>query len=74
MDLRQSVSPGDIFWVFRSRTSSGAWQPSVFAGIVKKMDAIRPGLRKILDGQRGMLAIVLNGGAIKVGDAISVEP
>ena len=39
-----------------------------------KMDAIRPGLRKTLDGQRGMLAIVLNGGAIKVGDTISVEP
>ena len=38
------------------------------------MDAIRPGLPKILDGQRGMLAIVLNSGAIKVGDAISVEP
>ena len=35
----------------------------------QKLDAIRPGLRKILDGQRGMLAIVLNGGAIKVGDA-----
>ena len=40
----------------------------------QKMDAIRPGLRKILDGQRGMLAIVLNGGAIKVGDAVTVEP
>ncbi len=40
----------------------------------QKMDAIRPGLRKILDGQRGMLAIVLNGGAIKVGDSICVEP
>ena len=40
----------------------------------QKMDAIRPGLRKILDGQRGMLAIVLNGGAIKVGDSVCVEP
>ena len=40
----------------------------------QKMDAIRPGLRKTLDGQRGMLAIVLNGGAIKVGDTIRVEP
>ena len=40
----------------------------------QKMDAIRPGLREIIDGQRGMLAIVLNGGAIKVGDTICVEP
>ena len=39
-----------------------------------KMDAIRPGLRKTLDGQRGMLAIVLNGGRIKVGDTVRVEP
>ena len=60
----------------------GFWQPSINMGMAtigfyepcQKMDAIRPGLRKILDGQRGMLAIVLNGGAIKVGDAISVEP
>ena len=40
----------------------------------QKMDAIRPGLRKTLDGQRGMLAIVLNGGAIKVGDTVRIEP
>ena len=39
-----------------------------------KMDAIRPGLRKTLDGQRGMLAIVLNGGAIKLGDTVRIEP
>jgi len=39
-----------------------------------KMDAIRGGLRKKLDGRRGMLATVINGGAIKVGDSIRIEP
>ena len=39
-----------------------------------KMDAIRPGLRQRLDGRRGMLATVINGGPIKVGDPIRIEP
>ena len=40
----------------------------------ERMDAIRPGLREILDHRRGMLAVVVNGGPIKVGDSIRVEP
>ena len=39
-----------------------------------KMDAIRAGLRKKLAGRRGMLATVINGGPIKVGDSIRIEP
>ncbi len=39
-----------------------------------KMDAIQPGLREKLDGRRGMLAVVINGGDIKVGDQARVEP
>ena len=39
-----------------------------------KMDAIRPGLREGLNGRRGMLATVINGGSIKVGDSIRLEP
>ena len=39
-----------------------------------KMDAIRPGRREGRDGRRGMLAIVINGGSIKVGDSIRLEP
>ena len=39
-----------------------------------KMDAIQPGLRQKLDGRRGMLAVVINGGDIKVGDQARVEP
>ena len=37
-----------------------------------KMDAIRMGLKDALDGKRGTLAKVLNGGAIKIGDTNSV--
>ncbi len=39
-----------------------------------KMDEIRPGLQEKLGGRRGMLATVINGGDIKVGDSVRVEP
>ena len=39
-----------------------------------KMDAIRPGLRKEINHRRGQLATVINGGSIKVGDSIRLEP
>ena len=39
-----------------------------------KMDAIRMGLQAELNHRRGMLATVSNGGPIKVGDSIRVEP
>ena len=38
-----------------------------------KMDAIRMGLKDQLQGKRGMLAKVINGGGIKVGDSVRVE-
>ncbi len=38
----------------------------------ERMDEIREGLRGELQGQRGMLARVLSGGEIRVGDAIEV--
>lgn len=38
-----------------------------------KMDAIRLGLKDQLQGKRGMLAKVINGGGIKVGDSVRVE-
>ena len=37
-----------------------------------RMDEIRPGLRLELDKKRGMLAYVVEGGVIKVGDAVRV--
>ncbi len=38
-----------------------------------RMDEIRPGLRTALEGKRGMLARVVEGGEMRVGDAITVE-
>ncbi|MBI4790015.1 MAG: MOSC domain-containing protein [Chloroflexi bacterium] len=37
-----------------------------------RMDEIQPGLRAALEGQRGMLARVVQGGRLNVGDAIAV--
>ena len=37
-----------------------------------RMDEIRPGLMKDIDGQRGTLAFVEIGGIIKVGDKIEI--
>ena len=37
-----------------------------------KMDQLRPGLRAEIDGKRGMLAHVVQGGEIAVGDAIEL--
>ena len=39
-----------------------------------KMDAIRQGLQERLNHRRGMLTTVINGGPIKVGDSIRIEP
>ena len=37
-----------------------------------RMDEIRPGLREALEGQRGMLARVVEGGILRVGDSIEI--
>ena len=37
-----------------------------------RMDEIRPGLREALEGQRGMLARVVEGGMLRVGDPIEI--
>ncbi len=37
-----------------------------------RMDEIRPGLSTALEGQRGMLARVVEGGELRVGEAITV--
>ena len=37
-----------------------------------RMDEIRPGLREALEGQRGMLARVVEGGLLRVGDPIEI--
>lgn len=40
----------------------------------QKMNDIRPGLLEEIQGRRGILAMVINGGDIKVGDTARVEP
>ena len=40
----------------------------------EKMNNIRQGLLEDIQGRRGMLAMVINGGGIKVGDTARVEP
>ena len=37
-----------------------------------RMDEIRPGLQRALEGRRGMLASVVSGGTVRVGDEIRV--
>ena len=39
----------------------------------ERMEELRPGLREILSGQRGVLARVAQGGTLRVGDPITVE-
>jgi MOSC domain-containing protein YiiM len=43
-----------------------------FCAPCERMDEVRPGLREELFEQRGMLATVISGGAVNVGDQIQV--
>lgn len=69
LDL-SSVEAGHVFFVGDQVTleATGDCLPCA------RMDAIRPGLQNELKGRRGILSTVLNGGTLKVGDAIRVEP
>ena len=69
IDLTQAKA-GQVFFVGDGVTMEvvGECEPC------GKMDAIRPGLREGLNGHRGMLAMVINGGAIKIGDTVRIEP
>ena len=65
-----SVEAGHVFFIGDSVTLevTGDCLPC------SRMDEIRPGLREELNGRRGVLATVLNGGTLKVGDTVRVEP
>ena len=69
LDLSQTKA-GQVFFIGDQVTMEivGPCEPC------HKMDAIRDGLRQKLDGRRGMLATIINGGPIKVGDSIRIEP
>ncbi len=69
LDLTQA-KPGNVFFIGDEVTMEivGECEPC------RKMDAIRMGLREELNHRRGVLAMVISGGAIKVGDSIRIEP
>ena len=69
LDL-SNVKNGNVFFIGDNVTMEavGDCEPC------GKMDAIRPGLREELDGQRGILTVVINGGNINIGDSIRIEP
>ena len=69
LDLSQ-IQPGQVLFIGDQVTMEtvGECEPC------GKMDAIRPGLRGEINHRRGQLAVVINGGPIKVGDSIRLEP
>ena len=69
LDL-SSVTAGQVFFIGDEVTleATGPCEPC------SRMDEIRPGLRTELDGRRGIVTMVLNGGTLRVGDAVRVEP
>ena len=69
LDL-SGAQPGQVFFIGDEVTMEivGECEPC------GKMDAIRMGLREELNHRRGILAMVISGGPIKVGDAIRIEP
>ena len=69
LDL-SDAKPGQVFFIGQEVTMEivGECEPC------GKMDAIRMGLREELNHRRGILAMVISGGPIKVGDSIRIEP
>ncbi len=69
LDLSQTKK-GEVFFIGDEVTMEivGECQPC------SKMDALQPGLMEKIDHRRGMLAMVINGGHIKIGDSVRVEP
>jgi MOSC domain-containing protein YiiM len=56
----------------RLRIGEAVFEVTMVCDPCERMDAIRPGLRDQLEGRRGMLARVLEGGEVAIGD--EVEP
>ena len=69
LDLSES-QPGQVLFIGDQVTMEivGPCEPC------SKMNDIKPGLRRELNGRRGMLAMVINGGPVKVGDPVRLEP
>ena len=54
------------------RAGSAVFEITMVCDPCHKMDALRDGLRAELDGRRGMLAVVVEGGDVAVGDELSL--
>ena len=69
LDL-SSVKPGNVFFIGADVTmeATGLCEPC------EQMDMLRPGLQEALQDRRGVLAMVLNGGTLRVGDVVRIEP
>jgi MOSC domain-containing protein YiiM len=56
----------------RVRAGEALFEITMVCDPCKRMDALRPGLRAELDGKRGMLAHVVEGGDVSLGDPIEL--
>jgi MOSC domain-containing protein YiiM len=56
----------------RLRAGAAVFEITMVCDPCERMDAIRPGLRRELEGRRGMLARVVEQGEVAVGDAVEL--
>jgi MOSC domain-containing protein YiiM len=70
-----TVSGADVqAWPIGQRVRAGTavFEITMVCDPCERMDAIRPGLRRELDGRRGMLARVVEQGEVAVGDSVEL--
>ena len=70
-----TVAGADVqAWPVGQRVQAGAavFEITMVCDPCHRMDELRPGLRSRLDGKRGMLARVVEGGDVAVGDELSL--
>lgn len=56
----------------RVRAGEAVFEITMVCDPCERMEALRPGLRERLEGKRGMLARVVEGGEVAVGDELSL--
>jgi len=61
-------------WPIGQRVRAGAavFEITMVCDPCERMEALRPGLRERLEGKRGMLARVVEGGEVAVGDELAL--
>jgi MOSC domain-containing protein YiiM len=70
-----TVADADVqAWAVGQRVRAGGavFELTMICDPCERMDAIRPGLRRELDGRRGMLARVVEEGEVAVGDSLQL--